>query len=187
MHRKKTQRYSSRTVLFPLLKHTRAGQEAKLPPPHPKYGERENVATQILLVPLKPDAPGHFENNLTPGHHRSPADPLPGPPPVLTGEPLGNKPGTWCETGWRVQGVRGNGGGGLPTASRPRAMCVKMCVCETFKSVFVTAGLHCVCVCELACLLVCVCVCVCVCVSVCVPTSLPSPGGPAFRGPSVSN
>ena len=60
-------------------------------------------------------------------------------------------------------------------------MCVKVCVCETFKSVFVTAGFHCVCVCESWH------VCVCVCVCVCVPTSLPSPGGPAFRGPSVSN
>lgn len=128
---------------------------------------------------LKPDAPGHFESNLTPGHHRSPANPLPGPPPVLTEEPLGSKPwspGSQCEAGWRVQGVRGRGGGGLPTTSRPRAMCVKVCVCEMFKTVFVTAGLHCVCVCVswrvCWCVFVFVFACVRVCARVCPPACL---------------
>lgn len=91
------ERRDTQAALFSFrpLKHTRGGQKARLPPPHPKYGKREKAATQILLVSLKPDAPGHFVSNLTPGHHRSPANPLPGPPPVLTEEPLGNSTEPW--------------------------------------------------------------------------------------------
>ena len=132
-----------------LLLSTHTGRPGSPITPHPTIegaGIERRLRPKILLVSFRPAAPGHLENNLTPRHHWSPINPLPGPSPVLRslwvtshGAP---EPGCGMKLG--AQGVRGRGGGVPSIGSRLRGMCVNVFICEPCESVCVTAGLRCV-------------------------------------------